>query len=538
MPAREMIAHLSGSPRHRPYIVHIEALPPRPPRYGTLLRPLPEAIEAYLARKGIRLYTHQCEAVDRLRRNEDIIITTSTASGKTLAFNLPVFERLFEDPAATALYLYPTKALANDQQKAIRELEAFTGIDAGTAVYDGDTPQHRRAAIRERARLVISNPYEMHQILPWHPKWGRFLSGLSYIVIDEAHRYRGVFGSHIAGMIRRLRRICGYYGSNPVFILSTATIANPAEFARRLTGREAAWVGDDGSPHGTKHFVLYNPFADRAEARPAHLETKDLFVACVRQGCRTLCFTASRRMAEVVALGAKDGLRAAGRADQVAAYRAGYLPQERRAIEDGLKEGPLAGVVSTNALELGIDIGSLDGVIISGYPGTMISVWQQAGRAGRQAAESFAILVAFSNPLDQYFMRHPQAFFARPHEHAVIDTENPCILSGHLLCAAAELPLDPGRDAAYFGSDLLAMADSLQAHHLIRKSTRGWVYAGRGRAVDAVRLDALSSETFRIVCNGRLLETMDRRQAYREAHPGALLLHQGETYAVADMDPD
>ncbi len=536
MAVPDLIRLLAGDPRHRDRLAHIETIPPLQPRYGSLARPLHPDLEAYLGQKRIRLYTGQCEAIERIRRGEDVIITTPTASGKTLAFTLPVFERLADDPAATALLLYPAKALANDQMKAIRELERFSGIRTDAAIYDGDTPQSRRPAIRERARIVLSNPYELHQILPWHAKWGRFLGNLAFIVIDEAHRYRGVFGSHIAAVIRRLIRICRFYGSDPRFVLSTATIANPEEFAERLTGRRAVWIDEDGSPRGQKHVILYNPYFDGTGDRSVHRETEALFLASIRSGCRTLCFTVSRKMAELIAAWAQDDL-GGGHADRVASYRAGYLPEERRAIEDALKSGRLRGVVATNALELGIDVGPLDGVIVSGYPGTMMSFWQQAGRAGRRCNDAFAILVGFANPLDQYFMRHPAAFFARPHEHAIVDTQNPFITAGHLLCAASELPVDPERDRAYFGEGVDAMLAALEAHHLLRKTTRGWVYAGRGRAVDAVRLDSVSSDTFRVLCGGRLLETMDRTQAYREAHPGAVLLHRGETYTVTEMDP-
>jgi DEAD/DEAH box helicase domain-containing protein len=466
-----------------------------------------------------------------------VIITTPTASGKTLAFNIPVFECLVSDPKARALYLYPTKALTNDQYSTLHRMEKYSGIHALPAIYDGDTPQSKRSAIRENSRIIISNPHELHHMLSWHPKWNNLFSNLRYIVMDEAHRYRGVFGSHIALLIRRLLRICRHYGSHPQFVLSTATIANPDEFATRLTGRTFRRVDADGSPHGRKHFVLYNPFFDGLGERSMHQETKDLILSSIRSDLQTLCFTGSRKMAELVGLWAREDAKrlSAHLAESIATYRAGYLPEDRRAIEKKLKDGTLKGLVSTNALELGIDIGSLDVVILSGYPGTMMSTRQQAGRSGRNGGESLAILVASANPLDQYFMHHPDLFFSRSHEHAIVDPENPYIVSGHLLCAAAELPLKKA-DAEFFGSSYHELCMDLESHCLIRETSRGGVYAGRGRAAELVRLDGTVGETFRVMCNGQVIETLDRGQAYREAHKGAIMLHQGEMYLVKEMD--
>ncbi|MDD1656363.1 MAG: DEAD/DEAH box helicase, partial [Methanomicrobiales archaeon] len=493
----------------------------------------------YLDQKGIRLYTHQVQALDRIREGKHLVLTTPTASGKTLAFTLPVLERLLADPDATALFLYPTKALANDQLKAIRELAEGIGVAADPAIYDGDTPASRRPRIREHSRIILSNPHELHQVLPWHHRWSRFLSHLQVVVIDEAHRYRGVFGSHMAMLIRRLRRTAAFYGASPQFVLSTATIANPREFAERITGVPFVHVAEDGSPRGRKHFVLYNPFTNGATMASPHRETVALFLESLGCGLQTLCFTVSRRMAELAALRARSDLarnRVAIPPEAIAAYRAGYLPEERREIERRLKEGILRGLVSTNALEVGIDIGSLDAAILSGFPGSIISTWQQAGRAGRRGDDSVAILVAFQDMLDQYFMHHPDAFFAQTPEHAIVDLHNPYILSGHLLCAASELPLSPVRDRDLWGSDPEPVAKTLEAARLLRSTPQGYVYCGRGRAQEAVHLDSVSSETFRMVCRGRILETLDRGQAYREAHRGAVVLHQGETYLVEEMN--
>jgi DEAD/DEAH box helicase domain-containing protein len=540
MAVDECIRFLQGHPGFMDRIVHVETSSPDPAQYGVLENPLSEPLSSYLQQRSIRLYTHQCDAINHARAGKNIIITTPTASGKTLAFNIPVFECLAADPDAHALYLYPTKALANDQLLVLQQMEGFTGISARSAIYDGDTPQSKRAAIRENSRIILSNPHELHQVLAWHTKWRSFFMGLNYIVLDEAHRYRGVFGSHIASLIRRLLRLCRHYGSSPRFVLSTATLANPLEFAQHLTGQDFELVDRDGSPHGKRQFILYNPYYNGIGERATYMETKDLLISCVNHDLQTLCFSGSRKMAELITLFARDTVRrtSAPLAESISAYRAGYLPEERLALECKLKNGTLKGIVSTNALELGIDIGSLDAVIISGYPGTMMSTRQQAGRAGRRGTESLAILVAQANPLDQYFMHHPDQFFGRSHEHAIIDTNNPYIITGHVLCAAAELPLQEDADAVFFSDNLSSLLPDLASHDLLRKTARGWVYSGRGRAADAVQLNGVPGETFRIMCHGRLLETMDRGQAYREAHPGAIMLHQGETYVVNEMDLD
>ncbi|MDD4138413.1 MAG: DEAD/DEAH box helicase, partial [Methanoregula sp.] len=538
MAVTDLIRLLHVNPVYRTRLVHTSISGPEPARYGLLNMPLSPSLDAYLDQNGIRLYSHQCEAINHVQTGKNVILTTSTASGKTLAFNIPVFSHLEMHGDARALYLYPTKALSNDQFRSLEQMAKFTGIAAKPAIYDGDTPQSKRASIREHSRIVISNPHEVHQMLSWHAKWQPFLSNLEFIIIDEAHRYRGVFGSHIAFVIRRLLRLCRHYGSNPRFILSTATLANPREFARDLTGQEFELVDNDGSPHGRRNFVLYNPFYDGIGERSVHQETKDLLVSCVKEDLQTLCFTGSRKMAELVTVWARDDVRRISPriADSISVYRAGFLPEERRAIERQLKEGTMKGVVSTNALELGIDVGTLDAVIISGYPGTMMSTRQQAGRAGRKGGESLAILVAQANPLDQYFMHHPDQFFNRSHEHAIIDTGNPYIVSGHLLCAAAELPVDEETDRQFFGEPLSGLLSELESDDLLRRTSRGWVYTGRGRAAEAVRLDGVPGETFRVMCHGRLLETLDRGQAYREAHKGAIMLHQGGTFVVNEMD--
>jgi DEAD/DEAH box helicase domain-containing protein len=534
----EIIAGLRNDPHFRDRLVHCEILPAKGPVCGTLSEALPGPLRHYLKKKNIELYSHQAEASEALGAGANVIITTPTASGKTLAYAVPIFREMIRDPDAAALFLYPTKALANDQLKVLREMEKATGIDARAAVYDGDTPASRRPGIRERSRIIISNPHELHQILPWHHKWQGFLRNLRFVVLDEAHRYRGVLGSNMAFLIRRLRRIALSYGSDPRLVLSSATLANPLEFSEKLTGLPCTLIDRDGSPKGRKYFLFCNPYFDGAGTLSTHQETRELFLFFLRRHLQTLCFTVSRKMAELIAQWSKKSVRESdpGLAERIAAYRAGYLPEERRDLENRLKRGTLLGVTSTNALELGIDVGSLDCVIISGYPGTMISTWQQAGRSGRGTGESVAALVAFENPLDQYFMRHPDVFFGRSHEHAIIDLANPHILSGQLLCAAAEMPLRPGEETALPDGDIPGIMKALEDEGLLKETPHGWVYAGRSRATEIVSMDHISSDAYRVLCEGETIETMDQAQSFREGHPGGVLLHQGETYVVEELD--
>jgi DEAD/DEAH box helicase domain-containing protein len=520
-----------------PAIAHVQSIAPRVADYGDFPPRLSPPVQSYLDHKSIRPYSHQCQSIEALRTGKHLVLTTPTASGKTLAFSLPIFDRLWEDPDACALLVYPTKALTYDQLQAVREIEEGTGVSAYPAVYDGDTPREKRPRIRELSRVILTNPYELHHILPWHHQWARFFSHLQFVVFDEAHRYRGVFGSQTAYLIRRLRRICRHYGSDPQFVLSTATLANPGEFGERLCGVPFQVVSRDGSPAGPREFILYNPFYAGVEGNSVHRETSELVAECVRHGLQTLCFTGSRKIAELVTTWTREAITdGPGARGGIAAYRAGYLPQERREIETGLKNGSLQAVISTNALEVGIDVGSLDVVILSGYPGTMISTWQQAGRAGRSGRESAAVMVGFANPLDQYFMRHPDAFFSAGHEHAIIDLENPYILSGQVLCAAAELPLSPETDGTLFGPHLENILHAHRDCSLVRPTRRGWVYTGSKRPAELVGMGEGGRENFQVVCDGSVLETLDRAQAFREAHKGAILLHQGDQYLVSEMD--
>ncbi len=527
IPVRDL---LLDNPRFSPFISDLRILPGRGAEYAE--PPHFTGITAwFLEKQGLKLYTHQAETVEAVCSGEDVILSTPTASGKTYAFFLPFVEMRAENPGVTALALYPAKALTRDQMKALLDIERVSGVNLNPAIYDGDVPSSVRPGIRENAGIVLTNPYELHQILPWHRQWSRFFRSLRYVIIDEAHQFRGVFGSHVALLIRRLRRIAAYYGSDPIFILSSATLANPTSFAASLTGKKCRFIGKSGAPSGDRMIVLYNPYQLGFTERTPSSEAALLLASLVESGHQTLCFTGSRKMTELIASWARGRITGKNRNYQpVVAYRAGYLPEERKAIESRVKSGEIRGIVSTNALELGIDIGTLDAVVMTGYPGTIMSVWQQAGRAGRTGKESVAILIGFHSPLDQYFMRNPSIFFERPPEHAFVNPDNPYILSGQILCAGAELPLQAG-DSRWFGDTLTDHLSSLSGEHLLTSTPRGFVYSGLKRATELISLSE-TGENWTLETKGKVLETLTQDQACREAHEGAVFVHQGETYLV------
>lgn len=436
--------------------------------------------------------------------------------------------------------MYPTKSLSNDQLQFFREVEDGTGIKAGAEIYDGDTPRSKREFIRQNSRIVITNPFEIHRTLPWHSKWSEFFKNLEFVVFDEAHVYTGIFGSNVAMLVRRLRRVCEKYGSRPVFVLSSATLANPLEFATRFAGQDLNFelVSEDGSPRSQKHFVFYNPYYDGIGTLSTHEETVKIISMLVKYGRKTLGFTVSRKMAELIARWTRDELKRHGIPPAVSSYRAGYLPEERREIERAFREGDIKAVVSTSALELGIDIGSLEAVVISGFPGSILSTWQRAGRAGRRGEESIVFLIGFQGPLDQYYIRHPEAFFGRPHESAVVSLDNPYILSGQLLCASAELPLNRERDRKYFGESFEDVLEELRTRRLVARIKDSYIHTGRVAPTEFVQLESMWGEAFKVMSSGSLLERMDIYHAYREAHPGAVLYHRADSYIVTHFDLD
>ncbi|MGB9722561.1 MAG: DEAD/DEAH box helicase [Chloroflexia bacterium] len=541
---RTFLDYLRHHPAYRGQIVHIEHLPARPARYGHLSLPLHPALEEALASLGIaRLYAHQAEAISLARSGRHVVVATPSASGKTLCYNLPVLDTLLSEPGARALYLFPTKALAQDQMRVLEELGKSMPEPIRFGTYDGDTPPRERGRLRRQAQILLTNPDMLHLgILPNHTLWQRFLAGLRYVVVDEAHVYRGVFGSHVAGILRRLRRLCAFYGSSPTFIAASATMANPGEHLQTLTGLPVQVVDRDGAPAGSRDFVLWNPpllSEATGERRSATAEAAFLFAELVRLGIRTIAFSRARAVAELVLRLAREELArsAPERAERIRAYRAGYLPEERRAIEQALFHGELLGVTATNALELGIDVGDLDATILNGYPGTIASTWQQAGRSGRSRGHALTFLITADNPLDQYFARHPRDLFGRPHEQARCDPANPYVLADQLTCAAFELPLSP-EDEAVFGPALHETAWALAGEGRLAPRGGRWYYTGRSRyPAEEVDIRATSAESLDLLDEERgLLETIEAVSAPYRVHPGAIYLHQGESYRVLRLD--
>ena len=516
-------------------VVHVERIPPRPARFGDPAAPLPEALQRALGQLGIRrLYTHQAQALDHVRAGRSVVVTSRTASGKTLCYNLPVLEELLEDPRARALYVFPTKALAQDQLDTLHSL----GLPVRCEVYDGDTPASERARIREQAQVILTNPDMLHVgILPQHGRWVRLFRGLRFVVLDDLHVYRGVFGSHVAGVLRRLRRVCRAYGVEPRFVCTSATLANPREFAERLLGLPVEVVDDDGAPQGARWFVLWNPPPVRGGGRGSpYRDASWLLRWLAGRGVRTIVFTKARRVTELVyRYAATTSPELAGR---LRAYRAGYLPEERRQIERALFSGELLGVVSTSALELGIDVGALDAAVLVGYPGTVASTWQRAGRAGRAGADSLTVLVALEDALDQYLMRHPSYLFERPVEAAVLDPSNPYVLTSQLRCAAAELPLRE-EDFALFGEPARVVVQVLSEAGELAPDRDRWSWRGVRSPASQVGIRAASEAQYSIVDEQRgPVGTVDEARAFEQVHPGAVYLHQGETYVVRQLDVD
>ena len=571
---------LAGVPEGESPLTHVERLAAAPA--VTVDWPLwaSPPLVAALYELGIPApWSHQAAAASAAWHGEHVVVATGTASGKSLAYQLPVLTTLVEAPRATALYLSPTKALAADQLRSVSRLLAV-GADAPAssrsremyvpsavltsvrpAALDGDTPLAERDWVRAHARWVFTNPDMLHRaILPSHPRWAAWLRRLRYVVVDECHTYRGVFGSHVALLLRRLRRIAAHYGASPVFVLASATAADPAGSASALTGLPVTAVTDDGSPRGDRTVALWEPplLADLAGEngapvrRSAGSEAGRLLADLVIEGARTIAFVRSRLGAELTSLAAKRLLSQVGAplTDRVAAYRAGYLPEERRALEAALASGELLGVASTNALELGVDIAGLDAVIVAGYPGTVASFWQQAGRAGRSGGQALVVFVARDDPLDTYLAHNPSALLGRPLESCVLDPANPYVLEPQLACAAAELPLtesdlepdiEPGTAAStgLFGDSAKAALDSLVAQGLVRRRPKGWYWTrSRERPHGNVDIRGSGEEQVAIVeaDTGRMLGTVNPSSAHYQTHPGAVYLHQGAPYVVDELD--
>lgn len=527
-------------------------LPERPGEYADFPSWLDPRIVEVLRARGIeRLYRHQAEALEAVRDGRDVVVVTPTASGKTLCYNLPVLQATVSDPATRSLYLFPTKALAQDQMDEVHDFVTALGLDLKTFTYDGDTPPAARRAVRAAGHIVVTNPDMLHTgILPHHTKWVKLFENLSYVVIDEIHNYRGVFGSHVANVIRRLHRIAEFYGSRPVFICCSATIANPLELASTLTGRKMVLVDKNGAPSGPRHFIFYNPPVVNRELgirRSAVLEASRLAQTFLRRGVPTIVFARSRVTTEVLlsyikeALGEPAGREPEGRPSRVRGYRGGYLPSQRREIERGLRDGSVQGVVSTNALELGIDIGTLEAAVITGYPGTVASTWQQAGRVGRRTGESAACLVATSAPLDQFIVTNPEYFLGKSPEHGLIDPDNPQIRSLHLKCAAFELPFVDGE---HFGDEertpTSRLLGRLEAAGFVRHVGGRWHWSADAFPAESVSLRSADADNFVIIDTTdpqpRVIGEVDRFSAPMLIHEGAIYLHEGRQYHVDRLD--
>ncbi len=515
-------------------LVHVEVMRGRDARFADLeLTPL---LGLRLRERGIEsLYRHQVNAIRLIREHRHVMLAAGTAAGKSLCFQVPILESLLADPLSSALLIYPTKALAQDQAGS---LSRFALPEAKVAIYDGDTPREERVRIRRQSNVVLTNPDMLHVgILPFHDQWADFFHRLQFVVIDEAHTLRGIFGTHVAMILRRLRRLASHYGALPTFILSSATIGNPADLARLLTGLTVEVAEGDDSPRGERRVVLWNPGllpGGDGRRRSAPAEAAALLADLVEAGHRTIAFTRGRKTTELVYRWARERLDG-DRAARVAAYRAGYTPTQRREIEKRLFSGDLLGVVATNALELGIDVGGLDAAIITTFPGTMAAFRQQAGRAGRHRQESLTVLVAGEDALDQYLMSHPQELFSRPAEAVVINPDNPLVAEAHAACAAHELALRLD-DREILGASIEEAANRLvQAGHLRLKEDRLY-WARRSRPAPAIDIRGSGGPTYVVVSSGEVLGTLEESRVFRDAHVGAIYLHQGDSYLVEELD--
>ncbi len=536
-PVSEYIAALLASERLGRQVCHHRLLPGREAEYAEPKRPWASAIRELLTARGIdALYSHQALAADLVRAGRHIVVATPTASGKTFAFQLPIIEAVLANPDSRAIAVYPLKALAQDQLRGFTELTAPLPAKGrpSAAIYDGDTKPSQRAKIRKRPpNLLLTNPEMLHlSMLPHHGTWAQVFATLTHVVLDEVHTYRGVLGAHMSQVLRRLQRICRYYGSDPSFVFCSATVGNPAELCRLLTGIEPVAITQSGAPAGGRHMVFLNPEDSPATAAILLLQ------AALSRGLKTIVYAQSRRMTELIALWASE--KSGQYASRISAYRAGFLPEERREIEARMSSGELLAVISTSALELGIDIGGLDVCILVGYPGSVMATLQRGGRVGRAQQESAVVLVAQEDALDQFFMRHPEDFFARPPENAVLNPANPVILPRHLVCAAAELPLDLSRGGEpYLDSPgaRAALAGLLARGELLESADGREVLSPRKRPHHNVDLRGAGAQvTIEDADTGAIIGAVDSLRACRETHPGAVYLHRGRTWLITSLD--
>ncbi|TPG68196.1 DEAD/DEAH box helicase [Brevibacillus laterosporus] len=540
----ELLEEFRSDERMKQNIVNWTTIPPRDPKVVPFPEQLDERIALALSKRGISsLYTHQETAFRHIQNGKHIVAVTPTASGKSMCYHLPVLQTLAHDAQARALYMFPTKALAQDQKSELHELINEMGLSIKTETYDGDTPANIRQMVRKAGNIVITNPDMLHSaILPHHTKWVAFFEHLKYVVIDELHIYRGVFGSHVANVIRRLKRICAYYGSHPQFICTSATIANPLQLAEKITEEQMELVNNNGAPTGTKHFIFYNPPIVNHQLnirRSATLAARDIASAFLTNGIQTILFARSRVRVEILLTYLQELIRKKLGPKTIQGYRGGYLPTQRRQIERGLRQGDIVGVVSTNALELGVDIGQLQACVITGYPGSVASTWQQAGRAGRRQDESVVVMVGSSSPLDQYIIQHPEYFFERNPESARINPDNLIILVDHLKCAAYELPFNKGD--AFGQAEIVEILEFLTEEQILHYSKGKWFWMNDSFPAHNISLRSASQENVVIVDitergQEKVIGEMDRFSSMTLLHEEAIYLHQGVQYQVEKLD--
>ena len=549
MDAEAFLHHLLTLTDYGQQIVHIERIPHQGAIFGKLDKPLDPNLQECLESLRISaLYSHQTEALNAIFAGKNVIIATPSASGKTLCYHLATLDALMRDKDSRALYIFPTKALAQDQLRSLKQIAYPLSLRArgeaipqqNMATFDGDTPQDDRANIRRQARVVLTNPDMLHLgIMPNHQSWSRLLRNLKYVVIDETHIYRGIFGSHVANVLRRLGRLCASYGSNPRFICCSATIANPQGHAQNIVGLPFEAVVEDGSPHGEKYFTFWNPpLVDEAKTsrRSSNSEAAFLLKELTQKEIRSLVFASTRKLTELIYIYTQDQLPLPLK-DKISPYRAGYLPEDRRRIECQFFEGTLLGLVATTALELGINIGDLDATVLTGYPGSIASAWQQAGRSGRSTHSSLSFLIARENPLDQYLMRNPDYFFNKNFDNAIINPDNPHILKPHLLCAAWEKPLED-KDEQFFGDTAALLAQLEQEGRLRKRQERWHPLPSISYPAQDINIRSTSGQNYTVIDghNGHLLETVEASVALFLVHPGAIYLHQGESYLIKELD--
>jgi DEAD/DEAH box helicase domain-containing protein len=524
-------------------ITAIKHLPAQEGRYREYPAEIHPALKKALKEKGFsRLYSHQHHSWEELREGRSIVVVTPTASGKTLCYNLPVLDAMLKDPSARAIYLFPTKALAQDQRAELDKTIKRLPEEIRIFTYDGDTPQDARKAIRARGHIILTNPDMLHTgILPHHTKWIKLFENLKYVVIDELHNYRGIFGSHLANILRRLKRIARFYGSSPQFVLCTATIANPLEMAERMTEGAVSLVDDNGSPRGEKYFIFFNPpvINRHLGIRRSYVnESRRVARIFLQNDLQTIVFAQSRLITEVLLTYLKEDIeKSIQQEGLIRGYRGGYLPLKRREIEKNLREGKIRGVVSTNALELGIDIGSLDVAVLAGYPGSIASTWQRAGRAGRKTGKSAAVLVATSSPLDQFIVNYPDYFFSKNPERALINPDNLSILISHVECATFELPFLEGEK---FGQvDVGEILSFLEEEKLVHHSKDKWFWTSDAYPADGVSLRSISSDNFVVIDTtkkSRAIAEVDFSSALTTLHPKAIYMCEGDQYFVENLD--